>query len=238
MAGPGEEWQGADGVTRASEINKAGWSTAGVRSVGAPQARSGMVGLDGPGVVLFSRSRTVLLDARNWGRRMQGSGHTGFPLPSAGCHFPTCPHPALCIFRHVPFLSFDSFSSSNPPDIARHDELPPLAVDHSPPSGGRTRQMVSTWPDARLCPRPHHADTTITGSIRMYSVSKVRKYGVPRQHGGPIPAPTAQSSSLRIHIVVTRFQIKGRAKSRTPDLDNNKKHGTMRGTHRLCNLMH
>lgn len=152
MAEPGEELQGADGVTRASEINKAGWSTAGVRSVGAPQARSGMVGLDGPSVVLFSRSRTVLLDARNWGRRMQGSGHTGVPAaqPSAGCHFPTCPHPAHCIFRHVPFLSFDSFSSSNPPDIARHDEPPPLAVDHSPPGGGRTRQMVSTWPDARL----------------------------------------------------------------------------------------
>lgn len=57
---------------------------------------------------------------------------------------------------------------------------------------------------------------------------------------GSMAAPslylTAQSSSLRIRIVVTRFQIKGRAKARTPDLDNNKKHGTMRGTHRLCNL--
>lgn len=72
----------------------------------------------------------------------------------------------------------------------------------------------------------------------MYCVSKLRKYGVSRQHGGPIPALTAPSSSLRIHIVVTRFQIKGWAKSRTRDLDNNKKHGTMRGTHRLCNLIH
>lgn len=33
MAGPGGELQGADGATRASEINKAGRSTAGVRSV-------------------------------------------------------------------------------------------------------------------------------------------------------------------------------------------------------------
>lgn len=38
VAGPGEELQGADGVTRASEINKAGRSTAGVRSVGPPRA--------------------------------------------------------------------------------------------------------------------------------------------------------------------------------------------------------
>lgn len=106
MAGPGEELQGADGVTRASEINKAGWSTAGVRSVGAPQARSGMVGLDGPSAVLFSRSRTVLLDARNWGRRMQGSGHTGVPAAQCWLSLSHLPAPGSLHFSPCPFSEF------------------------------------------------------------------------------------------------------------------------------------
>lgn len=99
MAGPGEELQGADGVTRASEINKAGWSTAGVRSVGAPQARSGMVGLDGPSVVLFSycaarREKLGTTDAgvgAHRGSRCPVLAVT-FHLPAPGSlHFSPCP---------------------------------------------------------------------------------------------------------------------------------------------------
>ena len=50
---------------------------------------------------------------------------------------------------------------------------PPSTIPRRPPStiprrgGWRKRQMVSRWPEARLCPCPHHADTILTGSIRI-----------------------------------------------------------------------
>lgn len=95
MAGPGDKLQGADGATRASEINTAGRSTAGVRSVGAPQARSGMA-------QVLSCSRTVLRDAlfEKLGTTDAGVGADRgsrcwlslFHLPAPGSlHFSPCP---------------------------------------------------------------------------------------------------------------------------------------------------
>lgn len=72
-----------------------------------------MVGLDGPSVVLLSCSRTVLLDAlfKKLGTTDAGVGaDRGSRCWLSLSHLPAVRTRLSAFFRHVPFLSFDSFS--------------------------------------------------------------------------------------------------------------------------------